>query len=359
MRWAMLVAVRHLVAAPDKFRGTATASDVARAAVQGAERAGWSGEAVPMADGGEGLVDAVGGELRSLSVTGPDGHRAVLARWAWRHSEQGEPGEGGEGGDTPTGVIEMAQAAGLLIAGGPQGNDPEHATTSGVGELILAAVDAGARRVIVGCGGSATTDGGLGAVDVIGDPARLHGAEMLIACDVTTPFLDAAKVFGPQKGATPAQVERLTDRLVRLADHYRSRFGLDVTEMDGAGAAGGLAGGLAALGARLVPGFTLVSSLVGLPARVARADAVMTGEGRLDHTSLAGKVTGGVLSLAPPGTPTLCVVGDADLRAGELADRRPPTRLVRLTDRVGARRAHRDVLALVAEVVAAELVVLS
>ncbi len=169
------------------------------------------------------------------------------------------------------------------------------ATTAGTGQLILRAVSLGARQVVVGCGGSATTDGGAGALGVIGSVAALQGVDLVAACDVTTGFLDAAGVFGPQKGATPEQVELLTDRLGRLATRYRDEFGVEVTQLPGVGAAGGLAGGLAALGARITSGFELVAEFVDLDSQLAAADLVMTGEGYLDRQSFSGKVVGGVI----------------------------------------------------------------
>lgn len=150
--------------------------------------------------------------------------------------------------------------------------------------------------MVVGVGGSATSDGGLGAVDALG--WSLSGHEVTVACDVSTPFLDAATVYGPQKGATAAQVSLLTRRLARLADEYRTRKGVDVTVLEGAGAAGGLAGGLAAIGARLEPGFDVVARAAGLDRALETADLVVTGEGRLDRTSFQGKVVGGVLEWA-------------------------------------------------------------
>lgn len=347
----MLGHVGHLVAAPDKFRGTATAREVAAAAVRGAARASWTAEAVPMSDGGEGLLDAVGGAARRSTVIGPHGE-PVSAEWRLLDNA-------GVPGTRRTAVIEMAQAAGLTLAGGPEGNDPLHATTEGVGQLIVHAVEAGATQVVVGCGGSATTDGGRGAVHALaGLRARggLDGVELIVACDVTTPFAEAAATFAPQKGATPAQVSTLAGRLRRLAARYREEFGVDVTTLDGAGAAGGLAGGLAALGARLVPGFELVAGLVGLPSRLASADAVMTGEGHLDRTSLAGKVVGGIIALAPAGIPLICVVGDAE--AGVVkraADTCPGLRIVRLVERVGRAAAYAAPCEAVAAVVAEEL----
>jgi glycerate kinase len=249
----------------------------------GARAAGLDACELPLADGGEGTLDvllaASGGRRKLAVVTGPLGE-PVEAEW----------------GLLPDGtaVVEAARAAGLALAG--ERNDPVAATTSGVGELLRTAAGAGARRAIVGVGGSATTDGGLGAVEALG--WSLHGLEVVVACDVATAFRDAAAVFGPQKGASPEQVELLTDRLDRLADRYRGRTGVDVSTLTGAGAAGGLAGGLAALGARLDSGFAVVAEAVRLADALGCAGVVLTGEGRLDATSFRGKVVGGVLGAA-------------------------------------------------------------
>jgi glycerate kinase len=205
----------------------------------------------------------------------------------------------------------MARASGLVVAGGAEGNDPIAATTAGTGELIDRALDAGAKRIIVGLGGSATSDGGFGAVRSIAGIARLANVELLVACDVTTRFGDAAAVFGPQKGASPAQVRLLTNRLTRLAEMYAEEFGTDVTDIPGGGAAGGLGGALAAVGGRLVPGVELVADELDLFDHLDGADLVVTGEGRLDATSFDGKVVGGVLEIAAAeGIPVAAVVGD-------------------------------------------------
>jgi glycerate 2-kinase len=274
--------VRAIVC-PDKFRGTLTAAAAAAAITRGLERAGMSDiRQVPLADGGEGTLDALlaarGGARRQVTVTGPLGD-PVRADYALLPDG--------------TAVVEMAQASGLALVA-PH-NDPLRASTRGTGELIAAAAR-GAKRVVVGVGGSASTDGGLAAVEALN--WSLGGADVTVACDVTTPFLEAASVYGPQKGATQAQVALLTRRLERLADEYRSRAGVDVTELEGAGAAGGLAGGLAAIGARLEPGFEVVAQAAGLDEVMAGADFVITGEGRLDATSFDGKVVGGVLEWA-------------------------------------------------------------
>jgi glycerate kinase len=261
-----------------------------------------------MSDGGEGLLDALGGEPRTTTVAGPLGHPVEAE---WRILDTTEPAG-------LTAVVEMSEAAGRSRLPHPKGDDPVRADTTGVGQLLLAARDAGARRIVIGCGGSATTDGGLGAVDAVGSANALGNIDLVVACDVTTSFTDAATIFGPQKGATPEQIAFLTQRLRDLAARYRSEMGVDVTTVPGAGAAGGLGGGLLVLGARLLRGFDLVADLVGLPARLESADLVVTGEGHLDPPSFEGKVPGGVLGLArarrgPAGpVPVLCVVGGAD-----------------------------------------------
>jgi glycerate kinase len=290
------------VAAPDKFRGTAAASEVAAAVARAGGSVGWSCSETPMADGGEGILDVLPGRVRRTSVQGPLG-APVTAEWRL---------------DDATAVIEMARASGLELAGGPSGNDPVAATTTGTGQLIAAAVAAGARRVIVGVGGSATTDGGLGAIRALEQHARLAKVELVVACDVTTTFVDAAEDFAPQKGASPAQVALLRRRLERLAQLYDNDYGVDVRQLPGSGAAGGLAGGLAALGATLVPGFDLVAEAVGLADEIEGADLVVTGEGFLDEQSFRGKVVGGVAELsARAHVPVLAVVGevvDQDLK---------------------------------------------
>ena len=191
-------------------------------------------------------------------------------------------------------VVEMARASGIALVDGR--NDPLRASTRGTGELIAVALRSGARRVIVGVGGSATTDGGLAAVETLG--WSTNGIPITVACDVSTRFLDAARVFGPQKGATEAQVALLTRRLARLADEYQTRTGVDVRELAGSGAAGGLAGGLAAIGADLEPGFDVVADAAGLEDALDDVELVVTGEGKLDVTSFDGKTVGGVIEWA-------------------------------------------------------------
>ena len=314
------MSVVRVLAAPDKFRGTASATEIAEAIAAAAAAVSASCDLAPAADGGEGTLDALGGPNRSSAVTGPLGEKVIAP---WRLSRG-------------VAVIEMALASGLAVAGGAAGNDPVDATTSGTGELIAEAVAAGAQRVLVAVGGSATTDGGLGALEALPSPARMAGVEMVVACDVRTAFVDAAAVYGPQKGASPAQVELLTRRLRRLAQIYERDFGVDVAPMAGAGAAGGLAGGLAARGARLVNGFEVVADGIGLPERILEADVVVTGEGRYDATSMQGKVVGGVAGLAAEAdVAVLAVVGRAD------PDVPPPggVEIADLTARFGSERA--------------------
>lgn len=206
----------------------------------------------------------------------------------------------------------MAAASGLGLLT-PGELDPFGASTAGTGELILAARDAGAQLVYVGVGGSATTDGGSGAVEVIRRGGGLGDARLVVLADVRTPFEQAARVFGPQKGASEADVRRLTARLTALARGFdRDPRGRPMT-----GAAGGLSGGLwAALGAELVPGAAFVLDVLDFDQRMRAARAVVTGEGRLDLQSLAGKVVSEVAVRArQSGVPCHAIVGSRDLDA--------------------------------------------
>jgi len=310
------------VACPDKFRGTLRADEAAAAMAAGLRRAGY-GDVVeaPMADGGEGTLDtllaSLGGSRRVARVTGPLGD-PVDAEWGVLSSG--------------IAVIEMARASGLALVAGR--NDPLRASTRGTGELIAVARREGFSRVIVAVGGSATTDGGLAAVETLG--WSLQGLDVTVACDVESAFLDAARIYGPQKGATSAQIALLTRRLELLAEQYRKRTGFDVTAMAGAGAAGGLAGGLAAIGAQLVPGFDAVADAIGLETAFEGASLVVTGEGKLDASSLEGKVVGGVLAWsAELGVPHLAVIaGQVTDEARTALGGRADAGLLALTDRV-------------------------
>lgn len=293
----------RVVAAPDKFRGSASAPDAARAIGTAVTASGGTARELPLADGGEGTLDAFGGPNRWTTVTGPLGEPVVAG---WRLTGEGQA------------IIEMALASGLQLAGGADRNDPWAATTAGTGELVLAATNAGASRIIVGLGGSATTDGGFGALRVMAADPRWdpNGTgrdrpELVVCCDVRTPFAGAANIFGPQKGADRRMVNDLRKRLTDLEDRYLTEYGIDVSTISGAGAAGGLAGALTILGGTLVPGFELIADTLGLDDALRGADMVITGEGRLDGGSFNGKVVGGVAARARAlGVPIVAVVGE-------------------------------------------------
>jgi glycerate 2-kinase len=193
-------------------------------------------------------------------------------------------------------------------------------------------------------GGSATTDGGWGALEALEPHSRLAGVDLQVACDVTTRFVEAAVVFSPQKGASPSQVELLTRRLERLAQLYEERFGIDVRDIEGSGAAGGLAGGLAAVGATLTSGFDVVAERIELAERLEGADLVITGEGLLDEESFHGKAVGGVVALAAEASvPVVILAGDA-VGEHEVAYRT-------LVAEVGVERAWADPLGALSELV--------
>ncbi len=311
----------HVVAAPDKFKGTATAREVAAAIGRAAAAAGATCDEVPVADGGEGFLDALGGANRSTTVSGP----------------LGDPVEAGWRLERGRAVIEMAAASGLTLVGGPEENDPMAASTYGTGELISTAIESGARRVLVGVGGSATTDGGLGALRALYPPHRLKGIELVVACDVQTCFVDAATVFAGQKGASERQVELLRRRLERLVQVYLGDYGVDVSTLVGGGAAGGLAGGLAAVGAELWMGFDVVADELELGDRIEGADLVITGEGFVDEESFAGKVVGGVVELAAAAdVPVLAVAGEVFDGVDERVE------VISLSERFGHERSMDD-----------------
>lgn len=331
----------RVVVAPDSFKGSLSAVEAAEALARGVRAAIPEAEVVevPMADGGEGtvatLVAGTGGRLETRTVTGPLG-RPVEAPF-------------GLLGDGETAVIEMAAASGLLLVPAAERN-PLVTTTFGTGELIRAALDLGCRRLLVGIGGSATNDGGVGMLQALGgrvmtkggrdvgpgggaladldrvdlsglDP-RLQTLDLQVACDVDNPLYGprgASAVYGPQKGATPEMVARLDRNLRHLADLVRRDLGRDVAQVPGAGAAGGLGYGmLAFLGARLAPGVQVVMDTLRLDDILPGASLVITGEGRTDGQTLSGKVPMGVAGRAARhGVPAVVISGavapDADV----------------------------------------------
>lgn len=332
-----------ILVAPGPFKGALSPAEAARAIAAGLRLVlpGVVVRSVPVADGGEGTADALvasaGGRRRPVDVTDPLGRpvRASLGEL---------PGH--------TAVVELAQASGYeRLADGER--DPERATTRGTGQLIRAALDMGATTILVGLGGSATTDGGLGLAIALGARAfDAHGAELAgtgadmarvarlelsgldprlatatirVACDVDTPFHGpggAARVFGPQKGAGPEAVARLDAGLAHLAGVVRRQTGVDLQALPGSGAAGGAAGALAALlGAELVPGAPLVLDHLGMAGHLEGASLCITGEGSLDATSLAGKAPAALAAMcAARGVPCVALCGAVALGPRALAE---------------------------------------
>lgn len=308
-----------IVVAPNAFKETFSPLEAARLIARGLRRAlDATLILVPVADGGDGTLEALraslGGRKVSVTVTGP--LRTPVRAYYLRAGR--------------TAVIEMAKASGLKLVP-PDQRNPLITTTRGTGELIAHAYARGARRILLGVGGSATVDGGVGALEVV-TPAIARAVTIL--CDVENPLLGprgAAAVFGPQKGATPAMVPVLEHRLKAWARELRQRTGVDVRRLKGTGAAGGLPAGLIAYGATLVPGAEYILREAGFPRP---CDFVVTGEGCIDRTSLGGKVVGTVLKLSP--APVVLVCGRCELKklAFETGDR-APSALVRAAERAG------------------------
>ena len=292
-----------VLVAPDSFKGTIAATEVAAALGEGLEQAGRSVDLCPVADGGEGTLDALrvalDGDLHEVEVHDPL-ERPVRASFALAQGR----------GKRTIGILEMASASGLHLVSEAE-RDPFAASTFGTGELIAAALDGGADVVYVGVGGSATTDGGVGAVQALQDAGGVGRDQIIVLCDVRTAFEDAARVFGPQKGATPQGVTRLTRRLNDLA----RRLDRDPRGRPMTGAAGGLSGGLwAAFGAELVPGASFVLDAAEFDRRMLEARAVVTGEGKLDEQSLAGKLVSEIATRTrQSGVPCYAVVGTDQL----------------------------------------------
>ncbi len=290
--------------APDSFKGTFSAQQVAGALTRGLERAGVPSDLCPAADGGEGTLAALTPAFALELVTAP------------ASDPLGRPLDAAFGlsRDGRIAVVEMAAASGLPLVA-PAERDAVAATSSGTGELIAAAISAGARTVYIGVGGSATTDGGDGAVAAIQQAGGLDGAKLALLCDVRTPFEDAAEVFGPQKGADPVTVTLLSERLDAQAEEYEMKYGRDPRGMPMTGGAGGLAGGFwAAFDAELLAGAPFVLNALGYDNRMRSAKAVITGEGRIDRQSLVGKLISEAATRArQAGVPCHAVVGRNEL----------------------------------------------
>jgi glycerate kinase len=263
------VSAAPVLVAPDKFKGTLTAAEVAAAIVAGLREAGREVYELPVADGGEGTAPALGGTPVAVSASDPLG-RPVEASYAWVD-------------DGTTAIVEAADASGLWRLA-PSERDPFAATSAGTGELIAAAVEAGSRHVMVACGGTATIDGGKGLLDALGEKPR--GVRFTAICDVRTPWEQAASEFGPQKGANRDAVTRLDRRLAGRARAMRK----DPRGVPMTGCGGGISGALwSELGADLVAGPSYVLDALGFDDLMRRSAFVVTGEGKLDGTTLAGK----------------------------------------------------------------------
>ncbi len=292
-----------IVLALDSFKGCLSAREVCDAAAEGIRsvRADVDVVSFPMADGGEGtaeaLMSALGGEWVPQTVTGPLSSMKVDAGFAWLPAEK-------------TAVVEMAVASGLPLLK-PEERNPLEATTFGTGELIKAAIEKGAEKILLTVGGSATNDGGVGAAEALGwkiteesmvPPENLEMPEVDVLCDVTNPLCGpngASHVYGPQKGATPEMVEILDSKLWKLSEKVFQCLEKDIRDLPGAGAAGGLAfGAVAFMDGKLVRGIDTVMEVCGLAKALVGADWVLTGEGKFDSQSVQGKVVDGVARLA-------------------------------------------------------------
>jgi glycerate kinase len=288
----------RVLVAPDAFKGTMSAKGVSAAIVSGLEGAGIEAESCPVADGGEGTAEiaaaALGGERHVAVVRDPVG-RPIEASF-WLH-------------DTAA-YIDLAEASGLRLLANDE-RDPLRTSTIGTGELMLAARSAGATRLTVAAGGSATVDGGSGAISAIADGGGMRGAKLTVLCDVETPYELAAEVFGPQKGASERVVAALKQRLAALADSFPA----DPRGHPYTGAAGGFAGGFwATMGARLEPGAKFLLDLIKFDSLLAGNDAIIVGEGRLDAQSFSGKIGGEIVRRAAAvGVPVCAVVGQSTL----------------------------------------------
>ncbi len=332
---------RRVLVAFDKFRGTATAVQLGDRVAAVVRDHGYVPDLAPMSDGGEGFREAFPG--RDVVIAVSDAFGAPHPVPVRRHRD---------------GAERVAVATTAEIVGradhDPPSEDALRASSRGVGELLVALGRAGVSSVLLGAGGSATSDGGLGCYEVLRGAGGLSLA-VTVATDVTATFL-AARDFAGQKGVDPRDLAEVDRRLRDARERYERECGVDVASLARAGAAGGIAGALAALGARLTSGFEEVARATHLRARAADATLVVTGEGRLDASSLEGKVVGGVADVVPRADRLLVVCGAVARGARRrLEERHPGVRVVSLEGRVGAVAARRDPRGALAAVVAEEL----
>ena len=324
-----------VLVAMDKFRGSATALALGDTIARVVREHHLSVDVQPMSDGGEGFVDAFDGETVVVSVPGPLGDE-VPARIRLHETPSGL-----------VGVLEVSDVVGRDLLLAPTGAQALRATSAGVGHLIAAAQLMDVAALLVGCGGTATSDGGLGCYEVL---ARAGGLRVPVtaATDVTARFYGALD-FAPQKGVTSEDLSKVRAALTAARATYLREHRIDVESLDRAGAAGGIAGALAALGATLTSGFSAVSEARGLARRAKRSGLVITGEGRFDWSSLDGKVPAGVASLVVAPTRLVVVCGSLESdAAAEFSRDHPDATLVSLVERFGRQRARRDTLACVA-----------
>lgn len=293
-----------ILVAPDSFKGTYTAAEVAAHIADGIRSVGGTAHEMPVADGGEGTFDVIFRGLQAQPLT-------VSTVGPWGDQTKAVMGLSQNG----TAIVELASASGLNMPT-TQTRDPLAASTYGTGVLIAEAVRHGAQRILVAAGGSATTDGGAGAITAIDDAGGLRGAQLVILSDVTTKFADAAQVFGPQKGADPDTVHVLTQRLERLADTLKH----DPRTVERGGAAGGFAGGMwAQYEASLVSGADFILDLLDTDARIAASEAIIVGEGRLDSQTGQGKIIARILARSGR-VPVYAVVGSVHEDLGSYAN---------------------------------------
>ena len=367
--------MKTILVAPDSFKGSLSARDAADAMEHGVKNILPDSVVIkhPLSDGGEGLVDilapALNGTFVTTEVSGPFPGQRAKARW-------------GLSGDQSTGIIEMAEAAGLTLAP-PGKRDPKIATTYGVGELIRAALDAGVTSLIIGIGGSATNDGGAGMAEALGvrfmnesgqplgrggaalaaldridvsdkDP-RIDQIEVIVASDVQNTLcgeLGASAVYGPQKGASPRDVKVLDAALFRYAEVLQSALGIDVLSIPGGGAAGGLGAGLVAFcGAQLRRGIDVVFHVTNFDDHLLSTDLVITGEGKIDEQVRFGKALAGVIERAQrAGVPVAAVVGSVDGKRGSFVNRQFLADLESLVDaNATTEQAMRNASALISQ----------
>jgi len=327
--------------APDKFRGTATSREIVETVAERCHERGVPTDAQVMSDGGEGFRAAFPGAAQSFRVSDPWG-RPILVEVTTFVSSLGH-----------LGVFEMAEVIGRQIIVHPTGEQALHASSAGVGELIRKAQSLELDGLLIGCGGTASSDGGAGCYDVL--RSEELSIPITVATDVTTTFSGAVS-FAEQKGVRHEDLELVAKRLTELRALYQRERGIDVESLDRAGAGGGVPGALAALGAQLVSGFDAVASNVHLLERLKKAQLVVTGEGRFDHGSLEGKVVSGVVQLTGSSTPVLVICGAVDEEAKEMfLHNRTNVQVVSLEDRFGTLVAHEQTARCVADIVDATL----